>query len=176
MGKPLFLEKLLAGIAGTLLLTVLFLPRAFCQDADILEAGIHNQQGMEYFKKGFYDHAPKNQGEEAQKNYSYAVSEFKTAIAKDSSFTEAHRNLARLYYVQKNFAGAAEEYKKVTELTPGDLDAYVNLALALIELQRLDEVILALEDARGQTFDPKALTTLDSSLAKVRVLHAREVR
>ena len=140
------------------------------------EPGYHNQRGMEYFKKGFYDHAPKNQAAEAERNYGFAIKEFKAAISRDSSYTEAHRNLARVYYVQKNFDGAAEEYKKVTELAPGDLDAYVNLALALIELKRLDEAIQALENAKDQTSDPKALNTLDTYIAKVRAHQAKEVR
>ena len=176
MVKSLFVVRLLATIAGTLFLVFLFPPKAFCQDSDVLDAGIHNRQGVEYFKKGFYDHAPKNQGDDANKNYGFAVKEFKAAISSDPSFTEAHRNLARVYYIQKNFAGAAKEYQRVTELAPGDLDAYVNCALALIELERLDEAILALEDAKGQTSDPKALETLDSYIAKVNALQAKEVR
>jgi Flp pilus assembly protein TadD len=70
--------------------------------------------------------------------------------------------------VQKNFAGAAEEYRRVTELAPADLDAHINLALALIELNRDDEAIKALENAKGQTSDPKALATLDDYISKVR--------
>lgn len=176
MVKPLFFERLLAGMAGTVILVSLFLPKAFCQDTGAGEAVNHNQQGIEYFKKGFYEHAPKNQAVEAEKNYGFAVKEFKDAISKDPSSTEAHRNLARVYYIQKNFAGAADEYKKVTELATSDLDAYVNLALALIELKRTDEAIQALESAKGQTFDPKTLKTLDTYIAKVHALQAKEVR
>ncbi len=176
MKKPLFLEKLLAGITGTIVLVFLFLPSAFCQNTGSDEANIHNQQGMEYFKKGFYNHAPKRQDAEAERNYEFAVKEFSAAISKDSSSTEAHRNLARVYHVQKNFAGAAEEYKRVTELAPGDLDAYVNCALACIELQRFEEAIQLLKDAKDQTSDPKALDTLDSYIAKVIAHQAKGVR
>ena len=176
MVKPLFRERLLAVIAGTVILAFLSVPGAFCQGSGVGEAGYHNQLGMEYFKKGFYDHAPKNQVAESERNYGLAIKEFQAAISRDSSFTDAHRNLARVYYVQKNFDGAAEEYKRVTELAPSDLDAYVNLALALIELQRLDEAIQALENAKHQTTDPKALDTLDTYIAKVRAHQAKEVR
>jgi len=78
--------------------------------------------------------------------------------------------------VQKNFDGAAAEYKKVTELAPGDLDAYVNLALALIELKRLDEAIQALENAKQQTPDTRALDALDTYISKVRAHQAKEVK
>ena len=176
MTKTLFLRRFVAVVAGTVILVLLSLTEAFSQDIGSGEAGFHNQQGMEYFKKGFYDHAPKNQAGEAERNYGLAVKEFKAAIAGDFSNAEAHRNLARVYYVQKNFAGAAEEYQRVAELAPNDLDAYVNLALTLIELKRPEEAIQALEDAKGQTSDSKALETLDSYIAKVRGYSGKEVR
>jgi tetratricopeptide (TPR) repeat protein len=169
-------KRLLTVVAATLILAFLFLPGAFCQDRGAGEAGYHNQRGMDYFKKGFYDHAPKSQVAESERNYGLAIQEFKAAIARDSSYTEAHRNLGRVYYVQKNFDGAAGEYKRVTELAPGDLDAYVNLALALIELKRLDEAIQALENAKQQTSDTRALDTLDTYISKVRAHQAKEVK
>ena len=176
MIKPVFLERLLEVIAATGILVFLSLPGAFCQDISAGEACLHNQQGMVYFKKGFYDHAPKNQAADAERNYGLAVKEFKAAILRDFSYTEAHRNLARVYYVQKNFDGAAEEYKRVTELAPGDLDAYVNLALALLELKRPAEAIQVLENAKGHACDPKALETLDSYIEKIRTHQDNEVR
>jgi tetratricopeptide (TPR) repeat protein len=176
MMRPVFIVSLLAVIAAAVLLALFSVSRAFSQDGNVDEAGFHSRQGMEYFKKGFYDHAPKNQAAEAERNYGLAVKEFKAAISKDFSFAEAHRNLARVYYVQKNFDGAAEEYKRVTELAPGDLDAYVNLALALIELKRPAEAIQVLENAKGHAFDPKALETLDSYIEKVRTHQENGVR
>ena len=162
MFNPKFRERLLAVIVCAMILAFLFVPGAFCQDNGAGQPDYHNQRGMEYFKKGFYDHTPKNQKAEADRNYGLAIKEFKAAISKDPSYAEAHRNLARVYYLQKDFVGAAEEYKRVTDLTPSDLDAYVNLALALIELKRLDEAIQTLEKAKWQTSDPKALNTLDT--------------
>lgn len=163
-------------LVGTLALVSLSLPYAYCQDTGTKDAGYHNRQGMEYFNKGFYDLTPKHKDAEAEKNYGFAVKEFTAAIAKDSSSTEAHRNLARVYYVQKNFADAAEEYRRVTELAPGDLDAYVNASLACIELKRFDEAIQLLKDAKDQTSDPKAMETLDSYIAKVNALQTKGVR
>jgi tetratricopeptide (TPR) repeat protein len=168
--------KLLTGVAAVAALVFLSFAGAFCQDMREAEARLHNQQGMEYFKKGFYDHAPRNQVADADRNYRLAVKELKAAIWKDSSYTEAHRNLARVYFVQKNFDGAAQEYTRVAELAPGDLDAYVNLALALIELRRSGEALQALENAKGHTTDPKALETLDSYIGKIRACQEVEVR
>jgi tetratricopeptide (TPR) repeat protein len=176
MMRPVFLVRLLSVIVATVITAFFSVPRAFCQERSVDEALIHNRQGMEYFKKGYYDHAPRNQAAEAERNYGLAVKEFKAAISSDFSSAEAHRNLARVYYVQKNFDGAAEEYKRVAELAPGDLDAYVNLALALIELKRSAEAIRVLESAKDHTCDPKALETLDSYIEKVRARQENEVR
>ncbi|MBN1547710.1 MAG: tetratricopeptide repeat protein [Syntrophaceae bacterium] len=155
------------------LYAALAVPDSFCQDR---EPSSHNQQGLAYFKQGFYEHAPRNQGVEAERNYGLAIREFKAAISLDPFYTEAHRNLARVYYVQKNFHGAAEEYQRVTELDPGNLDAYVNLALSLIELNKLDEAIQALQHAKDQTSDPEALQSLETYISKVQNHKAKEVR
>lgn len=176
MVKPGSHNRLLLVIVCTLLFAFLSVPGAFCQDRAASEAGSYNQRGMEYFKKGFYDHAPKSQVTEAERYYGLAIKEFKDAISRDPFYTEAHRNLARVYFVQKNYDGAAEQYKRVTELAANDLDAYVNLSLALIELQRLDEAIQVLEKAKQQTFDPKALKTLDTYISKIRVYQAKGVK
>lgn len=176
MNKLNCFKKLSGLVVGLMMMGFLAVPMAYSQGKSANEAGYHNQQGLEYFKKGFYDHTPKQQAVEAERNYSLAIKEFKAAIAKDPSFMEAHRNLARVYYVQKNFDGAAEEYQRVTELASSDLDAYVNLALAYIELKRFDEAIQALEKAKIQTPDPKVLKTLDGYIAKVRAHAAKEVR
>jgi tetratricopeptide (TPR) repeat protein len=168
MLRKVLSEWLLTFAAAAVILVASPLPAAFCQDAAVEEAGRYNRQGMVYFERGFYDHAPKKESAEAERFYGLAVKEFKSAIARAPSLTGPHRNLARVYYVQKNFAGAAGEYRRVTELAPADLDAYINLALALIELNRDDEAIKALENAKGQTSDPKALATLDDYISKVR--------
>lgn len=176
MFKLKFGERLPALFVCLLMLVFLSVPGAFGQNRDMGEANKHNRQGMEYYEKGFYDHAPKNQAVEAERNYGLAIREFRNAISKDPSNTEAHQNLARVFFVQKNFQRAAEHYRRVTELTPGDLDAYVHLALTLIELQRLDEAIQALENAKQQSPDPKVLEKLDTYISKIRENQAKGVR
>lgn len=176
MVKPEFLARVLAILACTVIFALASLPGAFCQETVAEETASHNQRGLEYFSKGYYEHSPKNQRAEVEKNYGLAVNAFKAAIAKDPSHPAAHRNLARVYFLQKNFDGAVKEYQTVVALDPDDLDAYVNLALACLELKKLDAAIQALEDAKGQTSDPKALETLDSYLAKVRAYQAETVR
>ena len=174
----MFRERVLAIIACIILLAFLDVPGALCQvkGTDTDTPSTYNQRGVDFFKKGFYEHAPKNQAAQAELNYRLAIKEFKAAITKDSSYTDAHRNLARVYYVRSNFEDAAEEYKKVTELAPGDIDAYVNLALAYIELKELNEAMDVLENAKEQTSDPKVLNTLNAYITKIRNHQARGVR
>lgn len=176
MVKPGFHTRVLAVLACTAIVASISLPGAFCQETTAGEAASRNQRGLEYFSKGYYEHAPKNQSAEVEKNYELAVKEFKAAIARDPSHSAAHRNLARVYFLQKNFDGAVKEYQTVVALVPDDLDAYVNLALAFLELKKPDEAIRALEDAKGQTSDPKTLGTLDSYLAKIRAFQPETAR
>jgi hypothetical protein len=56
----------------------------------------------------------------------------------------------------------------VTNLDASDLDAYVNLALARIQLGDGDGALKALEAAKTNTADEKARTQLDQYIAKVR--------
>jgi tetratricopeptide (TPR) repeat protein len=172
----MFCERVLTIVACTILLAFLAVPAALCQVKDTDTPGTNNQRGLEFLKKGFYDHAPKNEAAKAELNYRLAIKEFKAAIAKDSTYTEAHRNLARVYYVQRDFDGAAEEYKKVTELAPGDLDAYVNLALAYIELKEFEEAVETLEKGKDRTSDPKARDRLNALITKIRTRQVKGVR
>jgi tetratricopeptide (TPR) repeat protein len=176
MDKLVFHGRALAVIACALVFMFLSVPAAFCQTNGVGGAEYHNQQGIAYFKQGFYHHTPKNQAADAERNYGLAVREFQAAIAEDPFFTDAHRNLARLYYVKKNFDEAAKEYRRVTELRPGDLDAYVNLALSLVELGKFDEALQTLEKAKHQTSDQKALNTLDTYISKLLAHRTKEVR
>jgi len=178
MGTPLARKRLLTIMACIIALAFLTAPEVLCQvkPPDTDTPATHNQRGVDFFKKGFYEHAPKNEAAKAELNYRLAIKEFKEAIAKDSSYTDAHRNLARIYYVQKNFEDAAWEYKKVTELAPSDLDAYVNLALAYIELKELDVAVDTLENAKDHTTDPKVLDTLNGYITKIRNRQIKGVR
>jgi len=135
------------------------------------QAGIeaaHNRKGLEHFKEGFYQKLPKGQQREADRAFDLAAAEFRTAIALKPDFVEAHRNLARLYYVRKQFSEAAESYRNVTRLAPRDLDAYVQTALAYIELDRFDEAVRQLELAKTQTDDPEAVRRLEGYIQKIR--------
>jgi tetratricopeptide (TPR) repeat protein len=127
----------------------------------------HNEQGLRYFKKGFYECAPHNKHHEANQYYEMAVSEFKKAITANDNDVAAHRNLARVYHVQEKYALSAAEYKRVTELSPEDVDSYANLADAYYRLHRYDEAIEQLELAKTKTTDPVAIGKLNGYIEKL---------
>jgi tetratricopeptide (TPR) repeat protein len=141
---------------------------AVAADGSGEDALYHNQKGVEYFSKAFHEHTPKRQAQEAERNYALAAAEFKKALSIDPSSVDAHRNLARLYYIQTNFTGAVQEYQKVTQLDSKDLDAYVNLALAYIQLAQYNSAIEVLQEAKTHTTDQKAREKLDTYIDKVR--------
>ena len=154
----------------TLVVPILVIaPRAASQSPNASgNEAYHNQKGLEYYKEGFYQLAPKRQLKEADQYYELAVAEFKKAISVNASYADAYRNLARVYYVQKKFGEAVEAYKKVTELNPDDLDSYVNLAVAYTQIQRYDEAIEQLEIAKTRTTDANVVEKLNGYIQKVK--------
>lgn len=133
----------------------------------IPEAGYHNQKGMQYFKHGYYDLIPRGRKSEANANFALAEKAFQKAISINSNFVEAHRNLARLYFLEKKFDKAVPHYSQAIKLNPKDLDNYVNLSLTFIELGNYEEAIRCLEDAKAQTGNTKIIRKLDSYIAKI---------
>jgi tetratricopeptide (TPR) repeat protein len=129
---------------------------------------VHNRQGLSYFDEALYDRVPKGQQKEADRAFDLAAAEFRSAIAAKPDFVEAHRNLARLHYVRKQFAEAAASYRTVTLLDPKDIDAYVLTALACTQLELWKEALVQLEIAKTQTVDRETIRKLDGYIQKIR--------
>ncbi len=127
----------------------------------------HNRKGLEYFNKGFYQHLPKGQQREADQSFDLAATEFKEAIAANPQSAQAYRNLARLYYVRKDFPQAADAYKTVTVLEPRDIDTYLRLALSYTQFGRFEEAVRALETAKINTDNPEVIVKLDEYIRKI---------
>ena len=157
--------RTIVGVLLALLLLFAGGPFSVCQAQG--GGSSHNDNGLKYFKKGFYEYAPHNKHQEANQYYEMAVSEFRKAIAENEGNAAAHRNLARVYHVQKKYALSAAEYKRVTELNPQDVDAYVNLAVAYTHLNRFDEAREQLELAKTKTNDPVAIGKLNGYIEKL---------
>jgi tetratricopeptide (TPR) repeat protein len=138
------------------------------QSPDTAKAASHVQKGLEYFNEAFYGRIPKGENREADQYYDLATGEFKKAITADPKSIQAHRNLAKVYYVRKQYANAADEYRAVTTLDPWDVDAFVQLALTYTYLNRDDQAIEQLQIARSHTNDPVAIGKLDGYIQKIR--------
>lgn len=131
------------------------------------EEALHNQQGLAHFNKAFYELIPHQKKEEAAKEFGLAVQEFQKALAINPDFPQAHRNLARVYYLQKKYEQAAKHYKKLTELNPSDIDSYVLAASAYAEAGNFAEARTELETAKTMTDDEQILKKLDGYLGKL---------
>jgi tetratricopeptide (TPR) repeat protein len=128
----------------------------------------HNRKGLGYFNTGFYELAPKRQAKEADRFYEMAAAEFKKAISLDAKSIEAHRNLARVWYVQEKYAESAEMYKIVTLLDPRNPDDYLPLADAYARIGNVREAIVQLEIAKTYTTDAAALEKLNGFIEKLK--------
>ncbi len=144
---------------------------AVCVKSDAQEVSknelYYNKTGMSYFNKGYYNLIPENKKEEASQNFELAIKEFEKAIAINKNYVQAHRNLARVYYVQKKYLKAAEQYKKVTDLAPSDIDTYVITALAYINIQRYAVAKEQLKIAKTFTTDETVIQKLDGYTEKI---------
>jgi tetratricopeptide (TPR) repeat protein len=136
-------------------------------NSSIPRESYHNEKGLSHFKNGFDNFTPKHRKEEASKEYGLAIQEFKKALAINPDYAEAHRNIARVYYVQKKYLKAAEHYKKFTSLNPYDLDVYLYTASAYERAQKYYEAITELEIAKEKTTDPQIIEKLDRYIKKI---------
>lgn len=127
-----------------------------------------NQEGLKYFNHGYYHLMPNGKKAEAQQNLNRAEKAFKSALAVNRDYVDAHRNLARLYYLQEKFEEASVEYDHVIRLNPGDIDIYVQMALVQIELGNSSRAIKYLEKAKTQTKDEQVLMKLENYIEKIK--------
>ena len=132
------------------------------------EEALINQQGLTHFKRGYYEMMPRGRKVEAQQEMARAEQAFIRAIEIDPGFTDAHRNLARLYYLQKKYDQAAIEYSNVLRLDPGDIDTYVQMAVVETELGNFKEAVNHLEAAKNETEDEQVIQKLNDYIQKIK--------
>jgi tetratricopeptide (TPR) repeat protein len=131
------------------------------------EKALMNQQGLTHFKRGYYEMIPRGRKVEAQQEMARAEQAFIRAIEIDPDFTDAHRNLARLYYLQEKYDQAAIEYSHVLRLDPGDIDTYVQMAVVETELGNFEEAVNHLEAAKNETDDEQVIQKLNDYIQKI---------
>ncbi|MBI4367128.1 MAG: tetratricopeptide repeat protein, partial [Deltaproteobacteria bacterium] len=74
---------------------------------------------------------------------------YRSVLKKNPHQADAWFLLGVLNYQRDDFAAAAADLKRATDLAPDHADAHNNLGLALIELGRADKALVALEHALG---------------------------
>ena len=88
------------------------------------------------------------------------VAALKAVEAKDAQFAPAHEALGEAFASSKNFQDAAQEFRRVIQLSPDDFGAKYNLALALIELQQNQDAQTMLVELSKTWRDPHVFYTL----------------
>jgi eukaryotic-like serine/threonine-protein kinase len=80
----------------------------------------------------------------------------------------AHGNLSRVYSLQGQHAKAIEEYRESLRLSADDSEAYSNLAIGLLALQRFDEARQIIRQAQARKLDNDGLHNVLYNLAFLR--------
>ena len=142
------------------------LPRAEDRSAEC------NRRGMQLYSEAFYQKRPQGKYQEAEILFDLAAAEFQNAIAASPKDLKAHRNLARLCYVRKQFLRAAQVYETLAALEPNNIDTYMQLAICYTRLNRFDEAIHVLEIAQTKTDNVGIVDKLDEYIQ--RIIHKRQ--
>ena len=79
------------------------------------------------------------------KRLKQAEKKYLSIIMKDHKNTKAYQGLGEIYLVQGEYAGAAEVFKKVSELDPTNDMAFNNLGMALMQTKKYGEAVTAYE-------------------------------
>lgn len=126
-----------------------------------------NRKGLSYFNKGYYEDLAAGRTAAAEENFRKAAEAFQEAVAVDDRSVEAHRNLGRVYMIQKKYELAAGEYRKVIVLEPENVDARLPLASVLEKLGRPEEAMDVLKEAKSLTRNSIVLKNLDGLINKL---------
>jgi tetratricopeptide (TPR) repeat protein len=84
-----------------------------------------------------------------QKNYNYAIEQYKSALALDDNNPGTHFGLGASYLVIKEYNLAAEYLTRAIELNPAMLEAYFSLSMAYEGLSQHNNAIKAFRQGLG---------------------------
>jgi tetratricopeptide (TPR) repeat protein len=140
------------------------------------QAETHYQKGMKLYNKGFYEFMSKNQLVEANQYFQRAEKELLQQLEEDPGHIQAGLALARVYHVQKKFLKAAQQYQKMTELNPADLDTYALAANSYAKakcFQEAEDQILKAMALASEPGSRKVLQDIHRKLEKQRDIHEK---
>lgn len=130
-------------------------------------AAEYNRKGLQYYNEAFYRQLPQGKHQEAAISFDLAATEFLNAVEANPNDPEAHRNLARLYYVRKQFSQAARVYKTLTILEPENIDTYIQLALCYTRFNQFNKAIQELKIAKTNADNPEVIAKLDEYIKRI---------
>ena len=124
-------------------------------------AAQHADRAKAFFDEGFYGWLARGNRSEAQARFELAVRENRRAVELNPNLEQAHRQLARIYHVQKRYDEEIGARREVLRLDPSDVDERVRLADVLTRERRFPEALVELRTARAYTDDPHAVELID---------------
>jgi tetratricopeptide (TPR) repeat protein len=131
------------------------------ETAPVSYGTVYNHMGEKYLQSGLCDLMPHGSRQDAYQSLVNAEQLFRKAIEINYYNTDAHRNLARLYYFEKKLDLADVEYATTIRLDPNNIDARVDMALLQAERGNPKEAIRHLQDAKNRTRDPGMIQRLN---------------
>jgi len=159
-----------------LVVVVLGAVPAFAQSGPPPKPGVpstqsdHMQSGVRHFERAFFELTPQKREAEARVEFDHAIAAFERELAATPASADAHRYLAKIHAVRKEFGKAGAHFDKVAELEPFNVDACVLAALAYLDADDAPGARLRLVGAKDRTLDPVVLARLDGYIAKVDAL------
>ena len=127
----------------------------------------HANRAKALFEEGFYGLLARGNRPDAEARFELAVRENRRAVELNPNLEQAHRQLARIYHVQRRHEEEIGARREILRLDPSDVDERVRLADALTREQRLQEALVELRTARSHTDDPDAIEQIDRYIAIV---------
>ena len=90
-----------------------------------------------HHSRAYLLHAANGQSLLSGKSTDQAIAELQASVQQRPGYVPAHYELARAYWIKGDYASAAGEFKRVSELNPKDERAYFYLGMAYLEQKRL---------------------------------------
>ena len=151
----------------TLIVPVLFLGFALSGILYAQTAEEFEQQGIDHFRKAFYEAVPQKDKTRAQAEYGNAEKAFQEAIRKKPDRVEPYLHLGRTYFVQKKYQQAGEVYREAIRLAPERKPVYLQLASALEMKGDYAGAIRVLKQLKARETDERAIQILDGFIGEL---------
>ena len=123
--------------------------------------------GLEHFRKGYYEAAPKKEHGKAAAEYGQAEKAFLEAIRSEPDWVEPYLHLGRTYFVQKKYGQAAEVYRSALTIAPQRKEIYLQLASALEMAGDYEGAIGVWKELRAREVDERSIRVLNEFIDRL---------